>query len=140
MAMFRSANAGTGLFILRVVLGIIFFLHGMGKLVGPPFAGGGMDGTIGFFTQLGIPMPTVAAWGVGLAETIGGLALILGAATSLAALVLAVDMAVAVLLLKFKLGKGFAGGFEFETLLLAGLLCIFFAGPGILSVRLQPKD
>jgi putative oxidoreductase len=85
-------------------------------------------------------MPTIAAWGVGLAETVGGVALMLGAAAPLAALVLVVDMAVAILMLKFKLHKGFVGGFELETLLLAGLLCVFFAGPGILSVRVQPKD
>jgi hypothetical protein len=49
-------------------------------------------------------------------------------------------MAVAILMLKFKLGKGFAGGYELESVLLAGLLCVFFAGPGILSVRLQQKN
>lgn len=138
--MFRSANAGLGLFILRVVVGFVFLWHGLGKLVGPPFAGGGMDGTIAFFTQLGIPVPHIAAWGVGLAETLGGVALILGAGVPLAALALAVDMAVAILMLRFKLGKGFAGGFELETTLLAGLLCVFFAGPGILSVRVQAKS
>ena len=136
--MFRSANAGLGLFLLRVVVGIVFFMHGMGKLVGPPFAGGGMDGTIGFFTQIGIPMPTIAAWGVGLAETLGGAALIFGAAVPIAALVLAIDMAVAIL--KVTLSKGFMGGYEFELTLLAGLLCLFFAGPGILSVRVQQRS
>ncbi len=138
--MLKGANTGLGLLILRVVVGFVFVMHGLGKLVGPPFAGGGMDGTIGFFTQLGIPMPNIAAWGVALAETLGGVALILGVAAPLAALVLAVDMAVAILLLKFKLGKGFGGGYEFESVLLAGLLCVFFAGPGILSVRLQQKS
>ena len=136
--MFRGANAGLGLFILRVVLGIVFVMHGMGKLVGPPFAGGGMDATIGFFTQVGIPMPNIAAWGVALAETLGGAALILGAAVSIAALVLAVDMAVAIL--KVTLAKGFMGGYELELTLLAGLMCVFFAGPGILSVRVQPRS
>jgi putative oxidoreductase len=136
--MFRGANAGLGLLILRVVLGIVFLMHGLGKLVGPPFAGGGIDGTIAFFTQIGIPMPNLAAWGVGLAETLGGAALILGAAAPIAALVLAVDMAVAIL--KVTLAKGFMGGYEFELTLLAGLLCVFFAGPGILSVRVQPRS
>ena len=136
--MFRGANAGLGLFILRVVLGIVFVMHGMGKLVGPPFAGGGMDGTIAFFTQIGIPMPNIAAWGVGLAETLGGAALIFGAAVPIAALVLAVDMAVAIL--KVTLAKGFMGGYELELTLLAGLMCVFFAGPGILSVRVQPRS
>ena len=137
--MFRSANSGLGLFILRLAVGLVFFWHGMGKLVGPPFAGGGMDATIGFFSQLGIPMSTIAAWGVGIAETLGGAALMLGAVVPLVALILATDMAVAILLLIVKLGKSPLGGVELESLLLAGSLCLFFAGPGILSVRVQNK-
>ncbi len=137
--MFKSANAGMGLFILRLVVGFIFFWHGMGKLVGPPFAGGGMDGTIAFFTQLGIPLANVAAWGVAIAEALGGLAIMLGAAVPLVALVLATDMAVAILLLMVKMNKSLLGGVELEMLLLAGSLCLFFAGPGIMSVRVQNR-
>lgn len=136
--MFRSANAGLGLLILRVVIGIVFVMHGMGKLVGPPFAGGGMDGTIGFFTNVGIPAPAIAAWLVALLETLGGLALILGAAVPIVALLLAIDMAVAIL--KVQLGKGFSPGYEFELTLLAGLMCLFFAGPGIMSVQVRPRS
>jgi putative oxidoreductase len=137
--MLRSANAGLGLFALRVVIGVVFLMHGLGKLVGPPFAGVGIDGTIGFFTQLGIPMASVAAWGVGLVETLGGLALILGAGLPIVPLLLAIDMTVAVLALKFKLHKGFAGGYELELTLLAGAVCLMLAGPGILAVQLRPK-
>lgn len=138
--MFKSANAGLGLFILRLVVGFVFAMHGLGKLVGPPFVGGGMDGTISFFTQLGIPAPDIAAWGVGLAETLGGVALILGAAVPIAALVLSVDIGVAILLLLTRAGKPMLGGVELELALLAGSLCLFFAGPGILSVRVQNKQ
>ena len=138
--MFKSANAGLGLFILRLVVGFIFFWHGMGKLVGPPFAGGGMDGTIGFFTNLGIPLASVAAWGVAIAEAFGGLALMLGVAVPLVALILAIDMAVAILLLMVKMNKSLLGGVELEMLLLAGSLCLFFAGPGIMSVRVRHRE
>jgi putative oxidoreductase len=138
--MLRSANAGLGLFILRVVVGLVFLWHGLGKLVGPPLAGGGMDGTIGFFTQVGIPLPDVAAWGVALVETLGGLALILGIVVPLAALLLAIDMAVAIL--KVRLAGGFAApnGFEYELTLLAALMCLFFAGPGIVAVQIRPRQ
>ena len=135
--MFRSGNAGLGLLILRVVIGIVFVMHGMGKLVGPPFAGGGMDATIGFFTNIGIPAPTIAAWAVALLEAFGGVALILGAAVPIVALLLAIDMAVAIL--KVQLGKGFSPGYEFELTLLAGLMCLFFAGAGIMSVQVRAK-
>jgi len=138
--MFKGANAGLGLFILRVVIGIVFVMHGLGKLVGPPFAGFGMEGTIGFFTQLGIPMANVAAWGVGLVETLGGLALIIGAGLPIVPLLLAIDVTVAILALKFKLNKTFAAGYEFELTLLAGAVCLMLAGPGILAVQLKPKN
>lgn len=138
--MFRSANAGLGLFILRLAVGFVFFWHGMGKLVGPPFAGNGMDATIGFFTQLGIPLPTIAAWGVALAESLGGVALMLGALVPFLALILATDMTVAILLLMAKMGRSLLGGVELELMLLAGSLCLFFAGPGILSVRVQQRS
>lgn len=136
--MFRGANAGLGLFLLRLVIGLVFFMHGMGKLVGPPFAGGGMDGTIGFFGQIGIPMPAIAAWFIALLETFGGLALMLGIAVPPFALLLAINMAVAIV--KVKLSQGFSGGgYEFELTLAAGCLCLFFAGPGIMSVRLGQR-
>ena len=137
--MFRSTNAGMGLLILRVAVGFVFAMHGFGKLFGPPFVGQGIDGTTAFFTQLGIPLPTVAAWGVALAESLGGLALIAGAAVPLFALILSVDIAVAILFLIAKLGKSLFGGVELELVLLAGSLCLFFAGPGIMSVRVQNK-
>ena len=137
--MFRSANAGMGLLILRVAVGFVFAMHGFGKLLGPPFVGGGMDGTTAFFTQLGIPLASVAAVGVSLAESLGGITLMLGAAVPLVALVLSVDMAVAILLLMAKLGKSPIGGVELELVLLAGSLCLFFAGPGIMSVRVQNR-
>jgi len=128
--MFRSTNAGSGLFILRVVIGIVFLMHGVTKLLH-------MDGTIGFFSQIGIPMPTVAAWGVALAETIGGGALILGLAVPIFGLILAIDMAVAIL--KVQLRKGLIGGYELELTLLAGLVCLVMAGPGIMAVQLRPR-
>lgn len=137
--MFRVANAGLGLFVLRVVLGIVFLMHGLGKLVGPPFVGTGMDATIAFFSQLGIPAPGAAAWFVGILETVGGLALILGAAVHIFALLLAIDMLVAIL--KVHLPQGYAGpmGYEFPLVLLAGLVCLMLSGPGIMAVHLRGR-
>lgn len=136
--MFRGANAGTGLLILRVVVGLIFLWHGLGKLVGPPFAGGGIEGTAGFFGQVGIPMPTIAAWAVGLLESLGGLALILGVAVSMVGLLLAIDMAVAIL--KVTIKKGLLPGSDLELMLLAAAVCLMLAGPGIMAVQLRPKN
>jgi putative oxidoreductase len=115
--------------------------HGLGKLVGAPFAGGGIEGTIGFFASVGIPMPAVMAWVVALVEAVGGLALILGVAVPVFAAALAINMAVA--LLTVHLSKGFSvsgGGYEFVLTLLAGSVCLCFAGPGVLAVQLKPKN
>ena len=62
-------------------------VHGWQKL-----STNGIDAMAAFFGQVGVPMPVVAAWFSTLAELIGGAALILGAATPLAALLLAADM------------------------------------------------
>jgi putative oxidoreductase len=136
--MFRTTNAGLGLFILRVVIGLIFLWHGLGKLIGPPFLGGGIDATAGFFGQIGIPMPVIAAWAIALLETVGGLALILGVAVPLFGLLLAINMAVAIL--KVTIKKGLIPGSELELMLLAGCVCLALAGPGIMAVQIRPRQ
>jgi putative oxidoreductase len=135
--MFRSTNAGLGLFILRVVVGLIFLWHGLGKLIGPPFAGMGIDGTAGFFGSIGIPMPTMATWFVAILETAGGLALILGAALPIVGLLLAIDMAVAIL--KVTIKKGLFPGSDLELTLLAACVCLMLAGPGIMAVQIRAR-
>src|SRR5919112_3300791 len=83
---------GWGLTILRVVVGIGFFVHGLQKLFLMGFGGvaGMMDG-------LGVPAPGLFAVILTLVELLGGLALILGLFTRVVAIPLAVDMLVATL-------------------------------------------
>lgn len=136
--MLRSNNPPLGLFILRVGLGAIFLMHGLGKLVGPPFAGQGMAATTGFMASLGFPLPAVTAWLAMLVETVGGAALVLGSGARVAALLLAIEMVVAAV--KFDLGRGFAGGYELNLALITGLLCVVLGGPGILAIQLRSKS
>lgn len=138
--MFRGSNTAMGLFILRVVVGFLFLMHGLGKLVGPPFIGPGMDGWTGFVSSLGLPLPQVTAWVGVLVETLGGAALILGTGTTLAGLLLAVQMFVAIV--KVRLAGGLdasKGGFEYELLLMTAAVVIVVAGPGMLAVQIKPK-
>ena len=65
-----------GIALLRIVVGVVFFMHGLQKLFQM-----GVPGVSGFFASLGIPAPEVAAVVVSLVETVGGLALILGVLT-----------------------------------------------------------
>lgn len=66
----------------RVLLSAIFLLSGISKITDPA-------GTIGYIHMVGLPVP-VAAYAVAVAvEILGGLALVLGLRTRLAALALA---------------------------------------------------
>src|SRR5439155_15965189 len=81
---------GLSLFLLlmRVVWGWQFFLAGKGKL-------GNIDKPIGFFRELGIPMPTFNAWFVAIVETVGGLMLLAGFGARFAGVALTINMIVA---------------------------------------------
>ena len=95
--------ASFGPTVLRIAAGVIFAAHGAQKLFG--FGGGGLTGTAAFFEQLGLSPAFVLAMAIGVAELAGGVLLIAGLFTRIAAGVLAVDMLVAVW--KVHLANGF---------------------------------
>src|ERR1043165_3040250 len=80
--------------IPRLVLGVVFFAHGAQKMFGW-FGGNGFSGTMGFFTG-GMHIPALFAFLAIVAEFFGGLGLILGFLTRIAALGIAVNMIVAI--------------------------------------------
>ncbi len=120
--------------IIRVLVGIVFLLHGLAKL--GVIGGGSLQGTIGMFGNLGMPLPAVTGTLVALVETFGGLALILGVATRISAVLLAVIMLVAMLTVKLPMqpnpiaAAGPMPGYELDLALLAGLTALFFLGAG----------
>jgi putative oxidoreductase len=143
----KGNNPGIALLLLRLIVGVVFLNHGLGKLIGPPFAGAGMDGWIGFVTQIGLPSPVGLAWVWVVIETLGGLALILGAGTGVAGLLLAVGMAVAIVKVHlphgfdvFRYGSLDARGYEYSLTLLVASLAIAVGGPGVLALRLKQGD
>src|ERR1700686_5564345 len=82
--------------ILRLVVGVVFFAHGAQKLLGW-FGGPGFAGSMGLFTgYLHIPAPF--AFLAIAAEFFGGLGLILGFLTRIAAFGIATNMVVAIAL------------------------------------------
>src|SRR2546426_3766518 len=104
--MFAQGNSWTanwGLVPLRLVVGLVFIVHGGQKLF--VF---GVGGAAGFMAKVGIPWPFLAAVVVIAVEILGGLALILGLGTPLAAALLAIDMVVAILAVR--LPAGLLGG------------------------------
>lgn len=118
------------LLILRLVLGGIFVAHGAQKLFGS-FGGPGIEGTAGFHEQLGIKPAKPMAVLAGLAEFVGGILVIAGFLTPLAALALIVVMIVAIL--KVHLKNGFfatSEGYEFNLALIAVAVALLLAGSG----------
>lgn len=79
----HSPAQNTGALIGRLLMAALFLPAGLSKLTG-------FSGTVAYITSAGLPMPTVAAAVALVAEIGGGLALVFGAGTRLAALVLAV--------------------------------------------------
>ena len=99
-------------------------IHGLPKLLD-------ITNTQSSFTNMGLP-PELAVI-IGLLEFIGGLAILLGIFTRIAAILLAIDMIGAILLVK--LSKGFIGGFELDLLYLAIMISLILTGPGSISIE-----
>lgn len=124
--------------LLRLALGVVFFAHGAQKVLGW-FGGLGYNGTLGMFAHMGIP--EVFAVLAILAEFLGGIGLILGFLTRIAAFGIAVDMLVAVALVHAPNGffMNWTGnqrgeGFEFHVLAIAMALFAMVHGAGAFSI------
>ncbi len=126
-------------FVIRVVLGVIFFAHGAQKVMGW-FGGYGLKGTVGYFTSIGIALPV--AYLVCFFEFLGGLGLIVGLFTRLAALAIIVVMIGAIakvhwqhgFFLNWSLTPGKGHGYEANLAFIAMALACLLAGGGALSL------
>lgn len=123
-----------GLLALRLSAGIIFVIHGYGKLFGNM---PGMDAFTGMVGKIGFPFPAFFAYVAALTEFVGGLLLIAGVGTQIVSVLLAIVMLVAWgMVKKFALPAGDA-----DFALLAMMISLFCTGPGRFSVRgMMKKD
>lgn len=131
--MLGGRNPGLGLAILRLTMGFIFVMHGWPKLAG------GIDGLAALIESFGIPLAFVVASGIAVLETVGGACLLIGWFVTPVALLLAAHMVAGIFLVHlpngfFVVGPG-QGGYEFNLLLIAGLLTLVLAGSGIATIR-----
>src|ERR1700676_5274252 len=125
--------------ILRLVLGVVFFAHGAQKMFGW-FGGFGFSGTMSYFTgTMHIPAPL--AFLAIAAEVFGGLGLILGLLTRIAAFGITVNMLVAIATVHMAVGffMNWSGaqkgeGFEYHLLVLAMTSFLMIRGAGAFSV------
>lgn len=129
IAVVPSQRMGLGLTILRLVVGIVFTVHGAQKLFAI-----GIGPLTGAFGQMHIPLPMIAAPVVAIVEFAGGIALVLGLFTRVAALLLAIDMLGAILFVHGRNGFFLPMGFEFAFSLLGACVALAVAGAGEYSV------
>lgn len=118
-----------GKLILRVILGLTFFIHGLVKFQG------GISNTVGYFDSLGIP--GFLAYAVAIIELVGGIALVLGIGTRIVAALLALIMAGAIITAKIPagfLGNGQMAGYELDLALLAMSIFFVLADKSVLSL------
>jgi putative oxidoreductase len=125
--------------MLRLVLGVIFFAHGAQKMLGW-FGGYGFTGTMGFFTGV-MHIPAVFAFLAICAEFLGGLGLIFGLLTRIAAFGVFCNMIVAVAMVHHNFGffMNWTGtqkgeGYEYHLLLLAASAFLMIRGAGAASL------
>ena len=134
-----GTDDSTATAILRLVLGLVIFAHGAQKMLGW-FGGFGFSGTMGFFTGQ-MHIPAVFAFLAIAAEFFGGLGLIAGFLTRIAAFGITVNMLVAIETVHRGFGffMNWSGqqkgeGFEFHLLVIAMTVFLMIRGAGAFSV------
>lgn len=121
--------------VLRVTTGVIMAAHGYQKLTGMTPAGFGN----GMLDGLGVPAPVLMGWVVTLIELVGGIALIIGLGSRVAAALIALVIAGATVLVKIDIGLiaemgAPLPGAELDLLLIAASVGIVLLGPGKLAL------
>ena len=121
---------------MRVVLGVVFFAHGAQKMLGW-YGGNGFQATMSAFTG-GMGIPAMFAFLAIAAEFFGGLGLIAGLLTRIAALGIVCVMLVAIYMVHWQHGL-FASsptgtGYELNLLALTLAFALMVRGGGALSL------
>lgn len=122
-------NVDRAMLVLRLVLPAIFIVHGYQKVF--VF---GIAGVTGMFTQMGIPMAVVVAPFISVLELVGGIALLFGLFTRVAAFLLACDMFGAMLFVHGKNGYSAPKGIENVLSNFGMCVAVALVGAGIYSI------
>ncbi len=125
--------------IARIVLGIIFFGHGAQKILGW-YGGPGLANSMRTFTEH-LHLPSTLAFLVIAGEFFGGIGLIVGLFSRIAALVIALTMVGAIATVHFRFGlflnwfgRQEGHGIEYHLLAIALSLVVVVKGAGAVSL------
>jgi putative oxidoreductase len=132
MFLFRTPSARQlciALAVLRITIGAIFIAHGAQKLF--VFGFGGVTGAFG---HMGIPFPGFMGPFIALVEFFGGIGLVIGLLTRLAALGIACDMLGAIIFVHIKGGFFLPAGYEYALSIIASNVALMLAGGGQFSI------
>ena len=120
-----------GKLVLRLTLGILMLLHGIGKLMGD-------TSYIGRMLQ-GVGLPEYLSWGVYVGEILAPLLVIVGWYSRVGSLLIAVNMVFAIVLAHqsdlFRLGRSGGWALELQGLFLFVAVALMLTGPGRISVN-----
>jgi uncharacterized membrane protein YphA (DoxX/SURF4 family) len=135
---FLKSNAPAATVLIRLMVGWVFLSEGIQKFLFPAALG------VGRFAKIGIPAPQFSAPFVGIVEIVCGTLLLLGLLTRVAAILLLIDIAVAIITTKIPMlaHPGFwAMMHEARTdfCMFLGALFLAFVGSGSLSIDQRIK-
>jgi putative oxidoreductase len=139
MEMLFATSPSWAITVVRVTLGVIFFAHGAQKVLGW-FGGYGLKGTTGYLVSTGLPL--ALAYAVCFFEFLGGLGLVVGLLTRLAALAIITVMVGAIVkvhwphgfFINWELAPGKGHGIEANLAFIAMAVACVIAGGGALSL------
>jgi len=126
---FISTDAPSAVFIIRLIVGLVFFTEGIQKFLFPDALG------VGRFIKIGIPFPEFFAPFVGVVEIVFPLFLFFGLLTRFASIPLLINISVAILSTKIPilLNKGFWPAMHesrVDLCMFFGLIFLLIVGAG----------
>ncbi len=121
-----AARIDLALLLLRVILAAVFGAYGYAKWAGE------MNSVAGLMMSVNLPFPDLAARVAATLEVGGAILLLAGLWTRVVGVLLAIEMAVAIVKVVWR--QGFVGGYAFELTLMTVGLALAVAGGGAFSI------
>ncbi|GHB22135.1 DoxX family protein [Salinicola rhizosphaerae] len=126
-------NDDLGKLLLRLCVGLLVLLHGLNKLADPTI----LNGIANQLVHMGLP--SFVAYGVLIGEIVGPLMTIIGYQARIGALLIAINMVVALALMHLSqlwtLNAQGGWTLELQGMFLFGALAVLFLGSGRMAAR-----